>query len=365
MALYDDIARGLQGFGAGVQGRGPEFIQALNEDRKKAMVQDAFTVKNSLESGDIAGARGLVLNRLKNIEKLGGDPADTMGFLTLLDSGNIEGAISEANTLVNAGISQGLLKDPNAATIRERELAYQMQRDALKQKQFEANQEQQAIDNTLNQEKFDQKVAKEKADQAYRLSEQARQENKLSAGLEKQMLASQDQVVIDQRNSNKYDTLANDYERLNIEGGLKSTWSEFIKGALGTQDDVTEFKRNFNQVRISEGLKNLPPGPATDRDVVEAMKGVPAENASAETVASFLRGAAKLSRFNAGYNQFKADYIGQKRTGAGLNKAWRGKVTSPNLSRDITLAEIYATAQNRGMTPEEVAKMLGVEGGLF
>jgi len=192
-----------------------------------------------------------------------------------------------------------------------------------------------------------------------------RQAGKLSAGLEKALLTSQDRVVEAQRNANEYEVLASDFERLNLEGGLASTFSETLKSVLGSQDQVTEFRRKLNEVRISQGMKNLPPGPASDVDVKMAMKGVPKENASAEQVSSFLRGSARMARFDAGYNQFKADFITQSRSGAGLNKAWRGKVGSPNLKRKVTIAEIYETAQNRGITPEDVAAQLGIEGALF
>lgn len=189
-----------------------------------------------------------------------------------------------------------------------------------------------------------------------------RQSNKLSAGLEKALLASQDNVVTSQRNANEYTTLAGDFDRIqdDLPAGTRQTFSESLKSILGTQDDVSEFRRRFNKVRLSEGLKSLPPGPATDKDVEEAFKGVPKETASPEQVASFLRGAARLARFDAGYNQFKADFISKNSSAKNLNKNWRKTIDSPIVKRDITVAEIYETAQNRNITPDEVAEKLGV-----
>ena len=189
-----------------------------------------------------------------------------------------------------------------------------------------------------------------------------RQAGKLSAGLEKALLASQDNVVTAQRNANEYTTLAGDFDRIqdDLPAGTRQTFSESLKSILGTQDDVSEFRRRFNKVRLSEGLKSLPPGPATDTDVVEAFKGVPKETASPEQVASFLRGAARLARFDAGYNQFKADFISKNSSAKNLNKNWRKTIASPVVKRGITVAEIYETAQNRNITPDEVAEKLGV-----
>lgn len=185
---------------------------------------------------------------------------------------------------------------------------------------------------------------------------------KLSAGLEKVLIAAQDNVVAAQQNANEYIVLAGDFERMPAgdAAGAELTFTEKLKGVLGEQDDVTEFRRRFNKVRLSEGLKSLPPGPATDKDVQEAFKGVPKEDASPEQVASFLRGAARLAKFDAGYNQFKADYISKKSTSKNLNKTWRKSISSPVAKRKISIVEIYETAQNRGITPEEVAEKLGV-----
>ena len=196
-------------------------------------------------------------------------------------------------------------------------------------------------------------------------SSEKRQAGKLSAGLENALIAAQDRTVVAQRNANEFDVLAKDFERLNIAGGVKGTFSEQLKSILGTQDDVSEFRRRFNKVRLSEGLKNLPPGPATDRDVQEAFKGVPKDNASAEQVASFLRGAARISRFEAGFNQFKSDFISNESSAKGLNREWRRQIESPVAKRKVSVAEIYETAQNRSITPEEVAQKLGINDARF
>ena len=77
-------------------------------------------------------------------------------------------------------------------------------------------------------------------------------------------------------------------------------------------------------------------------------------------MASFLRGAARLARFEAGFNQFKSDFISRNRSAAGLNRQWRRQEQSPVLNRKVSVAEIYETAQNRGVTPEEVIQRLGL-----
>jgi len=112
MANYDAIARGLQGFGAGVAGRGQEFLTGLDNQRKDAMIKDSYTVMKSLEAGDVGGARGLLMDRLKSIQKLGGDPSDTLSVLTKLDNDDVMGAFNDVSTVVSFAQAQGRLQIP-------------------------------------------------------------------------------------------------------------------------------------------------------------------------------------------------------------------------------------------------------------
>ena len=367
--VMDKMALALQGFGAGVAGQGPQFLrglrqqeQKLDDNRKGALLEDSFTVMQDLKSGNIGGAREVLMSRLDAIKQLGGDPSDTLGVLQKIDTGDVSGAFNDVSTVVSFAQAQGLLKQ-DAATQKPKTTIVGGQVVSIDPTTG------QATASPIQGFKQDRGDARDRAlrERQIAVSEAAekRQTSKMSAGLEKALIASQDRVVEAQRNANEFDVLANDFDRLNLEGGVKSSFTETLKGILGTQDDVSEFRRRFNKVRLSEGLKNLPPGPATDRDVQEAFKGVPKDNASSEQVASFLRGAARLARFEAGYNQFKADFISGKSSAKGLNSSWRKKMKVPALKRSVSVAEIYETAQNRGVTPEEVAAQLGIESGLF
>lgn len=106
------IGQALMAYAAGSRGQGQQYHERLNEDRQKALVQDADTVKNLLESGETARARSLLINRVKSINSLGGDASDTVGVINDLDNGNLEGALNKVNYVVNLGRSKGLLADP-------------------------------------------------------------------------------------------------------------------------------------------------------------------------------------------------------------------------------------------------------------
>ena len=333
-ALTGGAQAGLQ-FGAGLQALSNQQedrailaqsrqSEANQSEQQRMLMSVARDAKTALGISDPIQRNQFLGSRAQRIVSEGGDPSDTLALMDL--------PFEQQNFELQDAINQ-------VASVEQL---------------FDDGAEQQKLN--LRQQEIDQRSKAFQLDQ----QKEARAAGKLSAGLEKALLTAQDRTVEAQRNSNEFEVLAGDFERIGIEGGAASTFTEFLKGVLGTQDDVSEFKRRFNKVRLSEGLKNLPPGPATDRDVQEAFKGVPKDNASPEQVASFLRGAARLARFEAGFNQFKSDFISDKRTAAGLNKEWRKQVESPVLKRKVSIAEIYETAQNRGVTPEEIKAQLGI-----
>jgi hypothetical protein len=143
----------------------------------------------------------------------------------------------------------------------------------------------------------------------------------LSAALEKRLFDAQDAAVAADRQVAQAAALSSDFERLTA-GGTVVSMAEFIKRVTGTADEASELRRQFNEVRLSRALKNLPPGPATDKDVEQAFKGVPPENAPPEQVQSFLRGVEKMSALDAEFNRFKANYISKKKTATGMLEAW-------------------------------------------
>ena len=92
----------LGGFGAGVQGRGAEYITAVQERRAEeekkrlaAMVKDAKQTYDFLNRGDVNNAMSLIQDRVQMIGELGGDPSDTARIGSMLQSGRIAEAQNE------------------------------------------------------------------------------------------------------------------------------------------------------------------------------------------------------------------------------------------------------------------------------
>ena len=100
--------------------------------------------------------------------------------------------------------------------------------------------------------------------------------------------------------------------RLEQQGGGYGTFSginAWVRNATGNQDAWTQTRQEYVRLRNTQAIKSLPPGPATDRDIELALKGFPAENADAKTVASFLRGMAKMAQYEAVAESAKAEWV--------------------------------------------------------
>ena len=96
------IGAALAGFGAGVQGKGQEYLAGLQEQRAEeekkrltAMVKDAKQAYDFINRGDVNNAMSLIQDRVQMISKLGGDPSDTARIGSMLESGRIAEAQNE------------------------------------------------------------------------------------------------------------------------------------------------------------------------------------------------------------------------------------------------------------------------------
>jgi hypothetical protein len=150
----------------------------------------------------------------------------------------------------------------------------------------------------------------------------------LSAYAEKQLdMASTDAAEASSAAS-RYMTLADQIKASAMSGGLKSTWTEYIKEQTGNQDEVTGLRKQAMQIVNSEAIKNLPPGPATDRDIEMVRAPFPTDKASPEYVANWLSAVARLNEKRAEFSEYKANFISENgslrtRSGESLISSWR------------------------------------------
>ena len=91
--------------------------------------------------------------------------------------------------------------------------------------------------------------------------------------------------------------------------GVIAKVSEWLKSQAGGQDALTLLKKEYLKIRMTEALKLLPPGPATDRDVTLVLETTLDENASPETLARYARGMAKINKILAKTEEAEAEWV--------------------------------------------------------
>lgn len=134
---------------------------------------------------------------------------------------------------------------------------------------------------------------------------------KLTDGAQKLVNETMLASVASEQSANQQNDLANRIESAGGGYGALSKFSEWIKGQTGNQGAMSQLRNEYTRIRNSQAIKMLPPGPATDKDIELAMKGFPAETADSRTIASFLRGMAKMNQRDAAYQQMQAEWVNQ------------------------------------------------------
>lgn len=154
-----------------------------------------------------------------------------------------------------------------------------------------------------------------------------RGDTKPSSVLEKRLFDSSDAAFAARSSVQRYERVAEQMATTLPAGGAAAKWTESLKALTGSEDAVSLLRREWSSLRASEVMKNLPPGAASDADVALAMSGFLPEFANAETVASFLRGLAKMEEIKAQYHEFESEYLSETGSVVGLGQAWRARST--------------------------------------
>lgn len=156
----------------------------------------------------------------------------------------------------------------------------------------------------------------------------------LSSHLQKRLSVATDDAIKAENDIGRFEALANEIEQADFGGGLiGSTWAEAAKEATGTQDTVSGLRRQFNAIRASQVVNNLPPGAASDADIALALSGFPSDKANKQQVTGFLRGLAKLQRVNAEFNNYKAEYISDNGSERGMLQSWKSRGDQPQAAQ--------------------------------
>lgn len=185
---------------------------------------------------------------------------------------------------------------------------------------------------TAHQKDFEQyqALAKEDPEAAKAFGQAAgfvsKEGRELAPGVQTRLAKTIDSAVSAENNVGKFTNLADEIDKSDISGGyLGGSFSEKLKEITGSQDAITDLRREVNSVKASQATANLPPGSASDADVKLAMGPFPTDNANKKQLASWLRGLSKLQQINADFHNFKADYISETGSERGMLQAWKAR----------------------------------------
>ena len=104
--------------------------------------------------------------------------------------------------------------------------------------------------------------------------------------------------------------------------GLQGKGSEFYKAVTGTEDFVSTVRKNYQDVKVRSGIKNLPPGVASDKDIELALSPWPEDTSDFNFIRRKLEAIERIEKGKAEYARFESQYISDNNGRNGLQSAW-------------------------------------------
>lgn len=320
-------------------------------DQFQAMVDDTHAIAK-LATNDPEGAIQYASTLSEQRKQLGADTTKLDSWLQLAqqDSGKAIRAMQMADKTFNDDIYR-------KRDLEDREMAQKDRSLDIQEKRITADRTV-AGQGTADQKNWDQyqqllktdPAAAEKFAKATGFA--STEGEKLSAFAEKEISKSSDAYTDAKSSAGRYRSLADKLETSALKGGVKGAWGEWVKEQTGNQDELTALRKEALSISNSEAINNLPPGPATDRDIEIAKAPFPTEKADPKYVAKWLRAVSNLRDKEAEFNEFKADFISKNGTvrgkgGVSLAAAWKESQKSSQPSQDDsstkeTAAQRYA-----------------------
>lgn len=97
-----------------------------------------------------------------------------------------------------------------------------------------------------------------------------------------------------------------------LGGGVSAKTGELWKRTFGDQNELSRIRSEYSRIVTPAAMaayKQVASGSTSDKDIETAMIGVPSDTASPDTMAAFLRGAAKLQTYSAVLDNAKSEWL--------------------------------------------------------
>ena len=136
---------------------------------------------------------------------------------------------------------------------------------------------------------------------------------------------------------------------------------------------MTLLRTEAQALRIGTAVANLPPGPASDKDVALVLSGTLDANADPETLAAYARGIAKLAEMESRYHSDQAAWINKYKDVGGYLyhvtlRNYKDKIAYINdefnqVPEGFSTFTDYALAlsSKQNLTPEEQVELVDLE----
>lgn len=132
---------------------------------------------------------------------------------------------------------------------------------------------------------------------------------KLSVNMEKAIEKSAGDAAASRNAADSMTTLADTLEKEKPTPGLFGNAENMFSKLTGQDNYLRDMRIRFNQLANAQATKLLPPGPASDKDIEFARKGIPSETDNPMVIARWLRGMAKMESNNANFNEFRSEWM--------------------------------------------------------
>lgn len=196
-----------------------------------------------------------------------------------------------------------------------------------------------------------------------KLYELGQKANTLDDGAKKLINDSTISAVAANQSAGQMGNLANRLESTGGGYGKFSSASEWLKQTTGSQDYMTQLRSEYARIRNGQVMQMLPPGSASDKDVEIAQKGFPPDTADAKTMASFLRGMAKLQQYSSAADTAKAEWtnavghLGKPKTDIMIDG-----IAVPAGSSFVDFTKNYLDKKQKQLATEQDQKNVGARG---
>lgn len=298
-----------------------QYWDITSEEQRNAEFGAGTKVYGALQSGRPEFAKQIINENITAMKNSGQDASELEGFLAEIDRDPHQAMGHIGMTLSGLdperwGKVVANQKAPFEAQKAEAE-AFTSRQEALaapervEQERRKAEADIKNVESQITERSDRLAFDKDKALSEYqaKLAELNQKQGQLDEGARKLVNESVvNAVTADQAAGSMLDLAG----RLEKEGGgygVASTAGEWLKRATGSQNAMSDIRKEYIRLRNTQAIKMLPPGVATDRDVAMALEGFPDPSADAGTISSFLRGMAKMNQVAAVGENAKSEWV--------------------------------------------------------